>query len=436
MYHCWYCFKNVTRKQGYLMNKWLNLFTKHLQKQTCSFIGLPQELLISFFKQDITSNLISTEYKALFNALTASHAMSSTTAPYETNEDLRLFNLTISDLMKQYDIKCIDTLINRFDLKLVTSNQLLDATNTPYHAVILDATCDFVKNYYLQLLDSSSNNVHLAIANQVVQCLCLVNDRGELQLALPVYRVQTSDCLTVSTDLQTIDKILNLMPLTKYHNHFYVRYIQKNLEVPFTEHGCKKQLSFQVIANRFNQNNTSFATKNTMKEVIATLNEINLDVGDNYLSNHLQLAINKQGYLQFVSPDLKLDPQVEAKLAAVKRRNINQNFDDIEVFDDSSIVPLYNSYQKDTFFSTYLFRIDNSSIFKSLPVNFKHTKSVDIPLHQPTNMVQLATTDQLHQTLMAIQPNNNHCYYATDNYLYDLQGNNHINQIDKMDLTQ
>lgn len=149
---------------------------------------------------------------------------------YVTDEDnTEIEHYYIASDFKTHKYEIIDDILEKlYEIaSFVTIPKCLTEYNCDYHLVFLDATEDYVLNYYPQnKLDHSTN--HLEPLQKAMQCVAFVNDNGRYFLALPM-AISASEFKKVpyipviNTDLATIDQILAPIPLY-HHDSVYTCY--------------------------------------------------------------------------------------------------------------------------------------------------------------------------------------------------------------------
>lgn len=149
---------------------------------------------------------------------------------YVTDEDdLTLEHYYIASDFKAHKYTIIDEIFEKLyeTASLVTIPEHLTEYHCNYHLVFLDATEDYVLNYYPKNRLSHSTN-HYEPLQKAMQCVAFVNDNGRYFLALPM-AMPASEFKKVpyipviNTDLATVDQILKTMPLY-HHDSIYACY--------------------------------------------------------------------------------------------------------------------------------------------------------------------------------------------------------------------
>lgn len=207
------------------------------------------------------------------------------------------------------------------NLNAVIDNDLLSKYGFDYHVVILDATDDFVQNYFLQINDHfiqdpryqvqslyqehafSLSNKELCseFLKYPTSCLLFYNDDYSYFCALPcvIYATDTFDKISVSID--QIRHILEPLPLHKddddrYLLHaYYAREIREINVISYINMDCSRTTLEKILQTR----NIEKLTTSVPAKYIQRVNIEYFNFCSEYMSKHLRVFVTKNGQIHF-----------------------------------------------------------------------------------------------------------------------------------------
>lgn len=307
------------------------------------------------------------------------------------------------------DVALADVL-QKYNLSLVADNEQLSKLNIPYRVVILDATEDYLLNYYPQIhhvctTDYESkqktelSDIYKKILKNPLRCICFVDDITDNMncfLALVLSdnnKTKTSSIPVINTTCDKINKILHSFNLYK-KDHVHQVYFSKY----FDDDNCYA-------------NDKNFAS---LKQFCLNKQHSLVDA----LSKNITASFDNQGELRFKYPNSNLFWQ----------KTLHQ-YDQIT-----------NDFTCNTYYNIIDKTIDiliNQKVAQ-LPLHFNtHSTTVKsitfapVKKHNALVIKPLIKAKGLNKVLATLQLNNRHPYYLTaikNQYkLISLYGDSNIN---------
>lgn len=327
-------------------------------------------------------------------------------------------------------------------LLLVTNNQILAYCQANYQVALLDATADYVLNYYLK----TSQELEPANNKYTTQCLAFINNDGSYFLALPcicydyeIIKAKKANQTVIKTTIKTIENLLDQIPLLRtdhiswlrlmysetnyvkttteianYTSYFYFGYRNQNLN-----HNYLKKIS----AYKLNTLATILAkeqeqAKTACQHVLMKTLHIKLwNLPLNYFASHLYLKL-KNNLIQVVMwPTNQAYQQI---LTEIRIHNLTQ----------LATYHFYHGYQIEKYpqlkLAYHALIDDQANKLLNLTSKPQMLIAKSIPMTKSKTVKPLVNSQGLNQVMLNLVNDANKPYYLVNDTLVTLGGNSKI----------
>lgn len=337
---------------------------------------------------------------------------------------------------------------------IITDNTVLEEEQMPYHVALLDATADYVLNYYPENLQAGYYNQKfktIEITQKCIgipiQCLVFVKDDGSCFGALPCFEQlylkhkQSTNLPVITTSLKQIKQVLEPAQSLKIHQVHMCRFISDyalpnadpilNTKILGSKKGFVILGTVAQLAGEYeiSTNRNKFLNSTAYQGGIDSLFDWTDKVVFDYLSYTIKPELNSDGSISYQWPKAnQFWQELLKKYEVLSLPYLTVNNDGTACLDSST--PVISDQKPEML--TKLFTFFSQQILMQMPHLVSEPEVTDISDNQINAVKPLINSKGLATLEIGITRGKGHKYYLGKDDIYSFYGDRQITHWLKM----
>ena len=331
---------------------------------------------------------------------------------------------------------------------IITDNNVLEGEQMPYHVALLDATEDYVLNYYPENLqagyyDQKFKTIEITqkCIGTPIQCLVFIKDDGSYFGALPCFErlylngKQSTNLPVIATSLKQIKQVLEPAQSLKMHQvhmcRFISDYAMTNADPLLNTSTLGTKMGFDILGTvaqlageyEISTNRNKFLNSKAYQEGIDSLFIWTDKIVFDYLSYAIKPELNSDGSISYQWPQANQFWQGLLKKHEVLSLAYLTVNNDTNTCLDSSI-PIISDQKPEML--TKLFTFFSQQILIQMSHMISEPEVTDISDNQTDTIKPLINSKGLATLELGITRGKGHKYYLGKDDIYSFYGNHQI----------
>lgn len=337
---------------------------------------------------------------------------------------------------------------------IITDNTVLEGEQMPYHVALLDATADYVLNYYPENLQAGYYNqkfktieITQKFVGTPIQCLVFIKDDGSYFGALPCFEQlylkhkQSTNLPVITTSLKQIKQVLEPAQSLKIHQVHMCRFISDyalpNADPILNTKILGNKIGFVILGTvaqlageyEISTNRNKFFNSESYQDGINSLFDWTNKVVFDYLSSVIKPELNPNGSISYQWPKAnQFWQELLKKYEVLSLPYLTVNNDGNACLNSST--PIISDQKPEML--TKLFTLFSQQILMQMPHLISEPEVTDISDNQTDTINPLINSKGLATLEVGITRGKGHKYYLGKNDIYSFYGDRQITHWLKM----
>lgn len=337
---------------------------------------------------------------------------------------------------------------------IITDNNVLEGEQMPYHVALLDATEDYVLNYYPENVQAGYYNqkfktieITQKCVGTPIQCLVFIKDDGSYFGALPCFErlylkgKQSTNLPVITTSLKQIKQVLEPSQSLKIHQVYMCRFMSEyaltNADPILNTNTLGTKMGFVILGTmaqlageyEISTNRNKFLNSKSYQDGINSLFKCTDKIVFDYLSSAIKPELNPDGSISYQWPKAnQFWQELLKKYEVLSLPYLTVNNDGTACLDSST--PVISDQKPEML--TKLFTFFSQQILMQMPHLINEPEVTDISDNQTNTTKPLINSKGLATLEIGITRGKGHKYYLGKDDIYSFYGDQQITHWLKM----